>query len=216
MRDAIEQVYRAYAPVPLNPDVEYCDHCVSPEQVAALHSYPLREVPAGTIGRLLTKGLSTWGDEAYFRHFVPRLLELIVAGDLNHVSLPVYLPGKLSRCLAAGTPDEREAVDRLLTAWWADTLARYPAPLDALTVYELLTALGRPGEPLLAAFSVAKPAHLASFVADAAIDHPPPELDAWLRGGVPAALLTAAGNTTDDLELLAQLDWALELLRHNY
>ena len=71
MRGAIEQVYRAYAPVPRNPDVAYCDHCVSAEQVAALHSYPLRKIPAETIGTLLTKGISTWGTEAYFRHFVP-------------------------------------------------------------------------------------------------------------------------------------------------
>jgi len=37
-----------------------------------------------------------------------------------------------------------------------------------------------------------------------------------LRGGVPVALLTAAGNTTDDLELLEQISWALELVAPTY
>jgi hypothetical protein len=216
MRDEIEQVYRAYAPVPLDPDVAYCDHCVSADQVAELHSYPLREIPAKTIGKLLAKGLSTWGEEPYFRHFLPRLLELTVAGDLSDVAVETYLPSKLARCLASGTPEERAAVDRLLTAWWLDTLARYPAPQDAQTVYEMITEVGRPGEPLLAAFPGAQAGHLAQFVADAASDNPPPELAAWLGSGVPTALLTAAGNTTDDLELLEQISWALELLTHNY
>ena len=216
MRDEIEQVYRAYAPVPLNPDVGYCDHCVSAEQVAELHSYPLREIPAGTIRKLLAKGISTWGEEPYFRHFVPRLLELTVAGDLSDFAVETYLPSKLARCLASGTPEEREAVDRFLTAWWLDTLARYPAPQDAQTVYEMITEVGRPGEPLLAAFPEARPEHLAMFVAEEAYGAPPPEVAAWLRSGVPTALLTAAGNTTDDLELLEHLGWALELLGHNY
>jgi hypothetical protein len=216
VQDEINQMYRAYAPVPLNPDVEYCAHCVSAEQVAELHSYPLREVPAGTIAKLLTKGLSTWGDEAYFRHFVPRLLELTVAGDLSDFSVETYLPNRLARCLTAGTPEEREAVDRFLTAWWSDTLARSPAALDAYTVYEMITALGRAGEPLLAAFPEARPEHLAMFVTENAYGDPPPEVVAWLRSGIPTALLTAAGNTTDDLELLEQLSWALELLPHNY
>ena len=216
MRDTIEDLYHAYAPVPLDPDVGYCDHCVSAEQVAELHSYPLREIPAETIRKLLAKGLSTWGEEPYFRHFLPRLLELTVTGELNVFSVEVYLPNKLARCLASGTPEEREAVDRFLTAWWLDTLARYPTPLDAETVYEMITALGRPGAPLLAAFPEADPRHLAMFVAEAAYSHPAPELETWLRSGIPAALLTAAGNTTDDLELLEQISWALELLTHNY
>ncbi|RSM65190.1 hypothetical protein DMB66_17445 [Actinoplanes sp. ATCC 53533] len=216
MRDEIEQVYRAYAPVPLDPDVAYCDHCVSAEQIAELHSYPLREIPAEAIGKLVFKGLSTWGEEPYFRHFIPRLLELTVAGELNDLPLTVYLPSKLARCLASGTPEERAAVDRFLTAWWLDTLARHPSPLDAETVYEMVTALGRPGEPLLAAFPGAKPWHLTMFVVEAAYRDPPPDVAAWLRSGVPAALLTAAGNTTDDLELLEQIGWALELLARNY
>jgi hypothetical protein len=216
VHDSVNELYRAYALVPLNPDVDFCHHCVSPEQVAALHSYPLREIPADTIRRLLTKGLSTWGDESYFRHFLPRLLELTAAGALNDSSVGTYLPWRLSRCLEAGTAEERIALERFLNAWWTDTLSRYPAPLDALAVYEMITAAGQPGAPLLAALPEAAPGHVASFVADSAIGDPPPEIAGWLRSDVPAALLTAAGNTTDDLELLAHIGWALELLGHNY
>jgi hypothetical protein len=213
MRDAIEQLYRAYATVPLDPDVAYCDHCVAEKQVTELHSYPLREIPAETIGRLATKGISTWGDEAYFRHFVPRLLELTAAGELADFSVESFLPSRMRSALAAGTPEEHAAVDEFLTAWWADTLARYPARPEALTVYEMITAFGWPGAPLLEGLADARPGHLADFVADTAVQSPPPpEIDAWLRSGVPAALLAAAGTATDD----EQLSWALELLRHNY
>ena len=216
MRDAIENLYHAYASVPLDPDVGYCDHCVSPEQVAALHAYPLREIPAAALGRLLGKGISTWGSEPYFRHFVPRLLELTVSGELNDFSVESFLPWRLTRCLETGTVEERAAVDRFLAAWWADILARYPAPVDARTGYEMITGVGLPGEPLLAAWPDAEPAHLAMFVADYAQGDPPPEIRGWLRGGVPAARLTAAGNTTGDLELREQISWALELVAQNY
>ena len=216
MRDAIDDLYRAYAPVPLDPDVDFCAHCVTSEQVAALHAAPLREIPAKTIGRLLAKGITTWGDERYFRHFIPRLLELTVAGELNAFSVEVYLPRKLAGCLAAGPADEQAAVDRFLAAWWTDTLARYPTPVDAATVHKMITTTGRPGTPLLAAWPGAQPWHLAMFVAEHAQGDPPAEIAAWLGGGVPAALLTAAGNTTDDLELLEQISWALELVAHNY
>jgi hypothetical protein len=216
VREAIDDLYRAYAPVRLDPGVEFCDHCVSREQVEALHAYPLREIPAATIAKLLTKGLSTWGTEAYFRHFIPRMLELTAEGELSVHSVETYLPGKLVRSLAAGNDDERATVGRFLTAWWADTLARHPAPLDAATVYEMITLAGWPGAPLLAEWPGAQPWHLAMFVAEHAQDDPPPEVAAWLGGGVPAALLTAAGNTTDDLELLEQVSWALELLGRDY
>src|SRR5690349_1496317 len=174
MRDAIEGLYRAYSTVPLNPDVEYCDHCVSAKEVAALHAYPLRGIPAGTIGRLATKGISTWGDEAYFRHFVPRLLELTAAGELDDYSVESFLPSRMRSTLTAGTPEERAAVDGFLTAWWTDTMARYPAPHDALTVYQMITAFGWPGAPLLVALQDAHPGHLAGFVADTAVQNPPP------------------------------------------
>jgi hypothetical protein len=211
VRDAIEDLYRAYAPVPLDPDVAFCDHCVTAEEVAALHAVPLREASAQQIGRLVFKGLNTWGDERYFRHFIPRMLELTVAGELS-----LFLPRKLAACLATGPAGERAAVDRFFTAWWADTLARYPAPVSAETVYAMITGAGWPGAPLLAAWPAAEPRHLALFVALHAYDHPPAEIAEWLGSGVPTALLTAVGNSTDDLELLEDVSLALEILANNY
>ena len=216
MRDAIEDLYRAYASVPLDRNVAFCDHCVTAEEVAALHALPLREIPARKIGRLIFKGTSTWGDERYFRHFIPRMLELTVAGELSDFSVDFFLPRKLAGCLAAGPADERAAVDRFFTAWWADTLARYPAPVSAETVYKMITEAGWPGAPLLAAWPTAEPRHLALFVAVHAYDHPPAEIAEWLGSGVPTALLTAVGNSTDDLELLEEVSEALEILGNNY
>jgi hypothetical protein len=214
VRDAIEQLYQAYAPVPLNPDVGYCGHCISPAEVTALHSYPVREIPVRTIGRLLTKGISTWGDEDYFRHFVPRLLELTAAGELADYSVSSYLPSKMRLALTAGTPGERDAVGQFLAAWWTDTLARDPAEASAQNVFEMTTAFGWPGAPLLSILENAPLGHLVDFVSLTAVESPPPpEVETWLRSGVPAALLTAAGTATDDEE---QLSWALEVLRHNY
>ena len=216
MQEVIDALYRVFAPVPLDPGVGYCSHCVSQEQVATLHSYPLREIPAEAIHTLLAKGVSTWGDEAYFRHFLPRILELTVAGELDIFSAETYLPSKLVISLAAGTPEEHAAVGRFLTAWWADTLTHYPRPAHPEALYRIITRAGWPGAPLLEMWPQAHPWQLAKFVANEAVDHPPDPIAGWLGSGVPAALLTTAGDATDDPELLDLISRALELLEHDY
>ena len=216
MQEVIDALYRVFAAVPPDPGVGCCSHCVSEGEVAALHSYPLREFPAEPIHKLLAKGVSTWGDEAYFRHFLPRLLELAVSGELDFFLVEIYLPSKLVLCLAAGTPEEHAAVGRFLNAWWADTLTHYPRPANPEALYKLMTWAGWPGAPLLDMWPQAHPWQLARFVADQAFDHPPDPIARWLGSGVPATLLTAVGNATDDPELLDLISWALELLEHNY
>ena len=188
MQEVIDALYRVFAAVPPDPGVGCCSHCVSEEQVAALHSYPLREFPAEPIHKLLAKGVSTWGDEAYFRHFPPR------------------------RRYAGGTRSGRALPDRLVGRH-TDPLPAASAPGRALPDHHQgrmagCTAVGgvAPGPPV-AARAVRRRRGLRP---------PARPIAEWLGSGVPAALLTTAGDATDDPELRDHIVWALELLEHNY
>lgn len=132
MRTEIEDLYRAYAHHRLIPDVEYCDHCVLPEEVAALHAVPLRDAPAELMGSLLMSH-STWGDRdyRYFRHFLPRMLELVAAGELTDHSFPVFLTTPLTHIRQVADPGER-ATGRLRRGLVGaeHRLRRRPRPAD--------------------------------------------------------------------------------------
>ena len=205
---AAEELYRAYAAVPLDPHVDYCDHCVTEAEVRALHATALRDLTAEQLGPFLFSSTTTWGDIAYFRHFLPRLLELTAAADLNDWSYPSFLPRRLVLSREHDTPEQAEAVGRFLTEWWTQTLATWPPRCDATEVYDTLVEVGVDPSRLFDAWPAA-PAlsgarHLAAFahfhltVPGAGL-----ELREWLLGPVPETLLSApAGADEETLEEL--------------
>ncbi|ASN83193.1 hypothetical protein DFI_18510 (plasmid) [Deinococcus ficus] len=66
--------------------------------------------------------MTTWGDEVDFKHFLPRLLELIAHDQLSEIEI---LLGKLTYSQWWSWPDqEYAAVDAFLHTWWEDVLAR--------------------------------------------------------------------------------------------
>jgi hypothetical protein len=81
--NAIEDLYRVFAGCRLDPHVEGCPHCVSDRDHARIHSRPLRSLSGDDLGRYAFKAMTTWGNERDFRHFLPRILELLVSNDLD-------------------------------------------------------------------------------------------------------------------------------------
>ena len=199
-----EELYGVYAAVPLDPGVDYCDHCVTEAEVRALHTTPLRELTAGQLGPLLFSSTTTWGDIAYFRYFLPRLLELTAAGAMNDWSYPSFLPRRLLLSCEHDTPEQAAAIDRFFAGWWSRTLATWPPACDATEVYDTLTEAGVPPARLLDAWRSAPPVsgarHLAAFAQmTLTISGTGAELREWLLGPVPQDVLTAVGETDDEV-----------------
>jgi hypothetical protein len=77
----IERVYEVFA-APRPRVVEYCDHCVTAEDVAPFTTVPLRELTAEQVETYWLRS-GKIGDENFARYLLPRVLDLIAAGELD-------------------------------------------------------------------------------------------------------------------------------------
>jgi hypothetical protein len=150
---ALEQLYSVYARYPLPERSAFCDHCVSPDDVAETRSKPLRELTANDLDRYAWNALSTWGDLAEFKHFMPRLLELVArAGDFGALHAPPLLT-KVGARWEEWPHDEQGAVRGFIDAWWRTTLNEFPSRPDVLEVLEAIAATGVDIDPYLATWN---------------------------------------------------------------
>jgi hypothetical protein len=153
LQAAIGGLYATFASYPLKRVIAGCPHCVSRADSDALHMRALDALTADDMRFYAFKAMTTFGDAEDFKHFLPRLLELLAreveAGEAGEgLGLNEEILGdKLRLAGYAGWPAvEREAVERFLDAMWSALLARFPTTLDAETFLCFLapfTALDR-------------------------------------------------------------------------
>ncbi|GGN05827.1 hypothetical protein GCM10011609_51460 [Lentzea pudingi] len=101
----IERLYDVFA-MPRPRVVEFCDHCVTPEAVAPFTTVPLRELTSDQVGRFWLKS-GTIGDDDFVRYLLPRVMELIAAGELEADFFWLRL---VAEAYAKGDPREQAAV----------------------------------------------------------------------------------------------------------
>ncbi|MBQ0906859.1 hypothetical protein [Micromonospora sp. U21] len=221
LQAAVDDLYRVFGRYQLVESVEYCDHCVDPEQVEALHRTPLRQVTAEQLGPLLFNSTTTWGDQRYLNHFMPRLLELVAAGEMNDRSYHVFLPSRLAGLWRSGWDDERRVISDFAWAWWWETTATCPSVCEPREVLDTIAECGQNVSPYLAAWPVhvGKPAarQLAVLVSDLLVSSRQDngfwcEVNDWLSGPMPADVLAAEVSATADPDIALQLSDAFEHL----
>lgn len=78
LQAAVERLYEVFARYPLNPGMPGSPLFEDwPEKNRRLSSKPLRELSADDLREFAWEALTTWGEEPDFKHFLPRLLELL-------------------------------------------------------------------------------------------------------------------------------------------
>jgi hypothetical protein len=219
--EASDRLYAAFAryPLPARPDV--CDHCVTAAEVAATRARPLRLLTADDLHPFMWHGLSTWGDEAEFKHFLPRVLELIAQDEIVDDSAVAWgVMNKINPRWRDWPSDERTAVETFTGVWWRATLREFPRRFTVMDVLESIGALCLPIAPRLADWETltdeAAARHLAWLVGDFSVGSASDDqwyavLDRWIRGPAVARLLAAAVSTASDPEVRAELDHAREI-----
>jgi hypothetical protein len=138
---AIERSYDVFAAYDGPGELEFCEHCHDDACAPALRATALRDLDAGQV-RCLTYAASLDPEPgADLRYVLPRLLELLPAGE------PLEPEVVLSKPAAAGWRSwplpEQEALEAFAAAYWDAVLAEFPGAVraeDALCGLALLTA----------------------------------------------------------------------------
>ncbi|MFC3161088.1 hypothetical protein SAMN05443633_101164 [Chryseobacterium arachidis] len=114
---AIENLYSVFSKYELNSKIIGCPCCVSDSDKDKIHSKELRDLQEEDLTRYALKAMTTFGNVNDFKHFLPRILELLVDDHLG-VSIVVIF-GKLDYGhWKTWEPDEQEAIEIFLFEWW--------------------------------------------------------------------------------------------------
>ena len=137
---AIEALYLEFSSYPLAPRVEGCPCCVSADDEALLRSKPLMRLTALDLHRYATKAMTTWGAAEDFKHFLPRLFELVTAEESITSEMDEgTLFGKLTYAKWREWPQrEQQVVTDYLDALWPYLLSLSPQSVtlnDYLCIY---------------------------------------------------------------------------------
>lgn len=125
LQQAIEQLYAVFARYPLRSVVEGCPHCVYAADNEMLHAAPLRALPRENLEKYAWKTMTTWGKVSDFKHFLPRLLEILVDDDCDF-DFEAFGSKFHYAEYGAWPEDERLAVESFCMAWWRVVLATFP------------------------------------------------------------------------------------------
>ena len=122
---AVERLYEVFGAYNVPRSSSFCRHCVTKDEVAALRNKPLRELHEGDVSRYWWKAISTWGTVEEFKHFLPRLLEILVLEKVR--DNPEILMRKLRYGGLNEWPEvEREAINSFCRALWQRALVHHP------------------------------------------------------------------------------------------
>ena len=118
LESAVARLYLVFEKYPANPDMDFCDHCISKKEILELAATPLRSLSPELADDFTSSALFTLGSVADLKHFLPRLMEL-AALDSGFLSQMESLFGRLRHGEWMKWPaGEIAAVRELFHAFW--------------------------------------------------------------------------------------------------
>ncbi|WP_035566960.1 hypothetical protein [Hymenobacter sp. IS2118] len=136
LHEATEQLYRAFAKYPSNPEMNispyFQDQLAPWNQLVA--SKPLRGLSIDDLENYSFRAMTTWGDVQDFKHFLPRIFELLaeLPNDMNGLDEWVTLDKLNYGNYKSWPKNEQGVVHRFLIAFWQKLLLE---PSDAINAY---------------------------------------------------------------------------------
>ena len=132
--EAIENLYRVFEEYRLRANTNPCSCCHSSEDDQRLRSKLLRKLGPKDLYSYTTDALYTWGDESDFKHFMPRIFELLTQDTSGFVD-PECVFSKLiyesdgSTSWQTWPTEERAAISTYSRAVWSAALDSDPEEL---------------------------------------------------------------------------------------
>jgi len=137
LENTIEALYETFADYPFKSSMEGCPCCVSGSDKEKIHTASLRDLAAGDLSRYAHKAMTTWGDTDDFRHFLPRILELLAADQFDSAVLRKLDHGQWK----TWPVNEQAAIGDFLVAWW-ETQFQNKTRFDQHALMDLYTVMG--------------------------------------------------------------------------
>lgn len=125
----VANLYDVFHVYPIKHPVHGSPIAVSKEKQDALASKPMRLMTGADLDRFTFQAMSTWGMEADFKHYLPRILELM-AFDCHSFSVAwgsLIISKLVDAGLAVAPEHERQSVLGYLHALWDYILDEYPS-----------------------------------------------------------------------------------------
>jgi hypothetical protein len=141
--EAIHRLYQAFKPYsPMG--MEHCDcGCIDPNDVALLYAAPLASLSPEALASYHGSALYTWGEIHHYKHYLPRVCELIARLDHKFLVDIDDLSAKLQYAKWQKWPQtEKEALLYFFTALWEHkVLHQKEMSVKALQSFVLLIGL---------------------------------------------------------------------------
>jgi len=120
LRKAIEGLYQAFSIYPFKSKMDGCPCCVSALDKEKILTKQLRELSEENLSGYAFKAMTTWGDTEDFKHYLPRIFELLATTDFIVDTFVVL--GKLDYGKWRTWPEnEQSVITEFLLAWWSDS-----------------------------------------------------------------------------------------------
>lgn len=121
----IEDLYKTFATYPYKSGREGCPCCVSESDKKKICLKQLRDLTGEDLSRYTFKAITTWGDVEDFKHYLPRIFELMATTDFIVDTFVVL--GKLKLAQWKNWPEkEQTAVREFLFVWWTASIEDKP------------------------------------------------------------------------------------------
>jgi hypothetical protein len=179
LHSAVENLYSVYGRYPVRQHVEGCEHCVGPDAHARLTSKPLRELAPSDLSLFAWKAMTTWGTTEDYKHFLPRIYELMLLGDGYPFDLATLAWKLTEGQWRLWPPPEQDSLNALFHETWQWLLASEatePFELDLISVGLFLQSISRVRDvvPFLATWephrSLRHLDHLGKLVFESAVE----------------------------------------------
>ena len=134
LRTAVDCLYEAFESYATLPVPLYYEGADPVGYGASLASKPLRELTNGDLDRFKWNALTTWGTPDDFRHYLPRMLELVATNERMFLDNPEVTFSQLEYAAWRDWPGtERQAIEAFCRAWWMDVTHSHPCANDPAT-----------------------------------------------------------------------------------
>ncbi|MGQ4490729.1 hypothetical protein ACN6LM_001529 [Streptomyces sp. SAS_281] len=139
LQRALDELGEVFVPA-RDFDLDGCLYCYGEADIAALAGPP-EAVPDDLVTTPLSEVPSHWDKpEELLRRMVPRIARLLVRGE-THLDAGLIGTRFVQADWTRWPPAETTALRELWVSWWAATLDRYPAPMAAYDVLNIVTVV---------------------------------------------------------------------------